>query len=84
MTVRPERIRLMPEENDSENCVVGTVCDVIYLGRTRKYIVRMQEDTEIVIYQNEHDSSVGIPALGERIRLGWKADDATALPDVNP
>jgi putative spermidine/putrescine transport system ATP-binding protein len=82
LTVRPERIRLMSPENNVENSVVGNVRDVIYLGRSRKYIVRVQGDIEVVVYQNVQEAGAQVLAFGDPIRLAWHADDATALPDV--
>ena len=51
MTIRPERLRLSAENSNTsdENSIDATVSDIIYLGKFRKYISRLESGTEMTV-----------------------------------
>ncbi|MFI5002258.1 MAG: ABC transporter ATP-binding protein [Reyranellales bacterium] len=83
VVVRPERIRLSAtaaSEPGRDNSVIGTLTEVIYLGRSRKYIVRLAPGREVVAFEQAQSGTDRVLAPGDSVRLDWRADDATILP----
>ena len=81
VAVRPERIRLLVGDAPAtENSVRGTLNDVIYLGRSNKYIVRLDSGQEVTTIEQASTGS-RTPALGDAVHLTWHAADAIALAD---
>jgi putative spermidine/putrescine transport system ATP-binding protein len=80
VAVRPERIRTAPVGEDrAENAITGRISGVIYLGRSRRYVVRLQDGRELtVLDQALSDGGSGLCA-GSAVHLSWRAEHATAL-----
>jgi putative spermidine/putrescine transport system ATP-binding protein len=83
ISVRPERIALQAGEPASatENVIGGRVTDVVYLGRSRKYVVRTAAGQEVVSLQQARSGAQPGFEIGEAVSLRWQAEDATVLPD---
>ena len=82
VAVRPERMRLLaPGAAPSENTVQGTLTDVIYLGRSNKYIVRLATGQEVTAVE-QAVAGRQTPSLGAAVQLAWQASDAIALADT--
>jgi putative spermidine/putrescine transport system ATP-binding protein len=85
VVVRPEKIRLSEAARtshaDEENAVAGTLANVIYLGRSRKYIVRLSTGHEVATFEQALSGADRMLAPGAAVRLEWHADDATTLPE---
>jgi putative spermidine/putrescine transport system ATP-binding protein len=82
VVVRPERMRVLSGAAavvTAENVIGGTLTDLIYLGRSRKFIVRLGSGQEVTAIEQVGGASVVSP--GEAVKLAWQADDAIALPD---
>jgi putative spermidine/putrescine transport system ATP-binding protein len=84
VAVRPERIDIAPAHEPNAwgtNSAAGTLTEVIYLGRSRKCLMRLSTGQEVSSYQ-----PAGTPEIapGTAVRLTWSADDATALPASAP
>ena len=76
ITVRPEKIRMMPVDQGAqpgECTVTGHVRDVIYLGAVTRYAVDLDPGGEIVVLQqNLHQSSMSaLEVRGQAVRLAW-------------
>jgi putative spermidine/putrescine transport system ATP-binding protein len=83
IVVRPERIILAVADRPSErleNSVHGTLTEVIYLGRSRKYTVRLASGQNVTALEQTISSALSIAAPGDTVRLAWQAEDAIALP----
>ena len=83
LAVRPERIRLIAAASgiaSTENQASGVVQNVIYLGRSRKYVVRVNDRLETVILQ-QAEASRSAFGIGERVQIAWRAEDCTAFPN---
>ena len=83
VTVRPEHMHISSASTPAkfENQLFGTVRDVIYLGQSQKYVVRLKEALDVLVFQ---PSLVrGEPPLrpGDTVSLNWNAEDATTLRD---
>jgi putative spermidine/putrescine transport system ATP-binding protein len=83
VSVRPERIHLHVGEPPAgvENGVAGRVVEVIYLGRSRKYVIRTDAGAEVVTLQQARSGAEPAFDVGDAIGLHWRAEDATVLPD---
>jgi len=78
LSLRPERVVILPAEGSVPNVLTGTVKELIYLGdhiRTRMAV--SGNDEFIVKVPNAH----GHPSLkvGETVQVGWVAEDCRAL-----
>jgi putative spermidine/putrescine transport system ATP-binding protein len=81
VAVRPERIRISngAAQPADENGVAGVVTDVIYLGRSRRFVVRLGDGQEVSSYEQVGADRELAP--GAAVHLSWRAEDATALPE---
>ena len=86
VSVRPERITLQAGNPpaEAENAIGGCVVEVIYLGRSRKYVVRTAAGPEVVCYQQARSGTELGFNLGSMVSLRWCAEDATVLLDQAP
>jgi putative spermidine/putrescine transport system ATP-binding protein len=84
VAVRPERTLLYEPGKETiacENRVTGEVRETVYLGRSRKYVVRVGGADVTVVQQiaSRLDSTF---AIGDPVAVHWKTEDATAVSDV--
>jgi ABC-type Fe3+/spermidine/putrescine transport system ATPase subunit len=67
--LRPEKIFFMDDSN-SQNCINGTIEEVIYVGETKRYMIRISE-TE-TIHMREMSTRIGTGRQkGENVKIGW-------------
>jgi putative spermidine/putrescine transport system ATP-binding protein len=80
-TVRPEKIRLLDDDDDVEAAVAGVVREVAYLGAITRYQVELHSgETLVVVRQNLNTSAEqALAERGRRVRLGWRREDLSAL-----
>ena len=87
-SIRPEKIRLA-EANTPANgdmlVVDGRVRDVIYLGLYTRYLVELQDGTDLVVVeQNLHTTSMDVlSARGRAVRLIWQRSHNRAVSEAN-
>ena len=83
VSVRPERIALQSGEPSAgmENVIGGRVTDVVYLGRSRKYVIRTDAGQEVISVQQARSGAEPGYEIGSAVSLRWQAEDATVLPD---
>jgi putative spermidine/putrescine transport system ATP-binding protein len=75
--VRPEKIHLgHPGDTVPEGmlCADGVISEVIYLGMYTRYLVHLDQDTDLtVVQQNLKTTSMDVlAARGQRVRLSWE------------
>jgi putative spermidine/putrescine transport system ATP-binding protein len=79
--VRPEKIRLLAEGDQSPRAITGVIRDVSYLGSVTRYVVESEAgETLIALKQNVDVSAAQV--LGERgrpVRIAWRDEDASRL-----
>ncbi|HEV2550252.1 MAG TPA: ABC transporter ATP-binding protein [Stellaceae bacterium] len=82
VSIRPERIALQPGDAPSgiENAIAGRITEVVYLGRSRKYVIRTDAGQEIVSFQQARSGSEPDFELGAAVSMSWRAEDANVLP----
>jgi putative spermidine/putrescine transport system ATP-binding protein len=77
LTVRPEKIHLLPADSPPpgpDQCMVeGRIRDVVYLGMYTRYLVELDAATDLtVVQQNLQTTSMDVrSARGRRVRLVW-------------
>ena len=83
-TVRPEKIRILGDGEESERGVSvehGRVRDVVYVGAITRYHVELDAGGELmVVSQNlESGSSEVLERRGSRVRLVWRPEHVFAI-----
>ncbi len=80
-TVRPEKIRLLPETASEGE--PGVVRAVVYLGSATKFVVALDAGGELtVLQQNLETSSEDVHGMGgRRVRLSWRRDVEFAIEE---
>jgi putative spermidine/putrescine transport system ATP-binding protein len=83
-TVRPEKIRIgdpSDQPASDEQSALGRVRQVVYLGSDTRYIVALDAGSELVVtQQNLQTSSMeALAAEGRSVRLTWKRHHVLAL-----
>jgi len=74
LLVRPERPRPVPADGRADNVFAGTVDELIYLGESVKYSIRLDAGVALVVrwpFKRAGDAL----AVGDRVTVGWSADD---------
>jgi spermidine/putrescine transport system ATP-binding protein len=74
-TVRPEKLRF---GEAGDNVVAATVEQIVYLGVSTQYILRLESGEKIVVHQqNTHDAAG--PSEGDAVTVAWNANNCLAL-----
>ena len=81
LVVRPERMVFLDEVPEAWNRLAGIVHEVVYMGETTKYVVRVGQETVRVKQQNRLGAARFKP--GDRVTIGWQVADGRILPDSN-
>ena len=79
MALRPERVALGVSPLGLDNDIGGTVEFVSYLGAALDLRVRLTPSDRVTVQvANRQDGTV--PAVGERVHVGWSADAGRIFP----
>jgi putative spermidine/putrescine transport system ATP-binding protein len=80
-TVRPEKIRLLKDEQTDGTAVEGVVRDVAYLGSVTRYVVELDQGETLVVVRQNYDvyAAEVLQDRGRRVRLAWRAQDESEL-----
>jgi putative spermidine/putrescine transport system ATP-binding protein len=80
-TVRPEKIRMLPETQRSPRSRAGVVRDVGYLGSVTRYTVELDGGETLVVLRQNLDTSAAEARkqLGSRVLLEWREEDEAVL-----
>jgi putative spermidine/putrescine transport system ATP-binding protein len=83
-TVRPEKIRLLAEQEADAADAAGIVREVAYLGSVTRYVVELQSGETLVVVRQNLDMSAAsaLEQRGRRVRLAWRREDESEL-DIN-
>jgi putative spermidine/putrescine transport system ATP-binding protein len=72
--VRPERPRLIADGQPADNVVRGRVIEVIYVGESVKYRIRIDATHELLV-RWPFRSRGGTLAAGDDVTIGWNVND---------
>ena len=78
-SIRADLIHVIREGQKSDNQLVGIVEFVEYVGYVVKVRVRIESGDEIIIKQTQDEYFETPPKEGDKIKLGWAADEAILL-----
>jgi putative spermidine/putrescine transport system ATP-binding protein len=83
-TVRPEKIRLLGEQEADAADAAGIVREVAYLGSVTRYVVELDSGETLVVVRQNLDMSAAqaLQQRGRRVRLAWRREDESEL-DIN-
>jgi spermidine/putrescine transport system ATP-binding protein len=81
VVVRPERVHVSREagRNGFENAVPAVVDQAVYNGHETRYRVRLGEEVLWTVRLPNDSHALPQFSAGDRVILGWKADDAVVL-----
>jgi ABC-type Fe3+/spermidine/putrescine transport system ATPase subunit len=86
--VRPEKIRLLPDDGADAGLVVeaGTVQDTSYMGAATRYEIALELGGSLIVTQQNletsHDEARQL--RGRRVRVGWREQQTVAIADATP
>jgi putative spermidine/putrescine transport system ATP-binding protein len=78
-SIRPEKIHLDATNGEPArdmHCIDGVVRDVVYLGLFTRYLVEIEDGSDLVVVeQNLKTTSMDVlAAKGQKVRLHWHKD----------
>ena len=83
--VRPEKLRMLEEGQEAPTGMraePGTVDQVVYVGMSTRYIVRLDRGEQLVaVRQNMDAPGQAAGYEGRRVRLAWEPDHTFILDD---
>lgn len=79
LAIRPEQIDFLGADQRSDNATEGIVEDVIYLGESVRYLVRLTSG-ELLCAKRQNQRTRGNPKAGQTVRLGWNAQAVMLHP----
>ncbi len=81
VAVRPEKLSVAAQPQEEVN-VSGVVEEAIYIGTDIRYLVRIARHTTLIVReQNRGGERMERFRVGERVRVGWHARDASLLTE---
>jgi spermidine/putrescine transport system ATP-binding protein len=82
LTVRPEKISLGADRPAAGRCALrGRVAEVVYLGSSTQYAVRLADGTELSVYVQNSSDSTDIADRDQEVWLSWRPEHSAALAD---
>ena len=78
--IRPEKIRIGEEAAGQENVFEAEVVDEIYKGNLGKFVVRLENGTELTIDMQIKDQGQYL-STGRSVTVGWSPDNAVVLTE---
>ncbi|MFI6919381.1 ABC transporter ATP-binding protein [Nonomuraea spiralis] len=80
VTVRPEKITICPDEpGRGLSAVPGTVTEMVYLGTSNSYAVKLADGADITVFeQNAHDATA-TAERGDSVWLSWEAQHSYVI-----
>jgi putative spermidine/putrescine transport system ATP-binding protein len=81
--VRPEKIRMLTEGEEADagmRVEPGTVEEVVYVGMSTRYVVRLDRGEQLVAVRQNMDAARDAASFqGRPVRLAWTADNTYVL-----
>ena len=83
ITVRPEKIRIGADDDDTRSRVVGTVTERIYLGSLSQVLVELPSGEQLMVHEL-NDDHVSNAQAGDEIELSWAARHSLVVDGDTP
>lgn len=78
LSLRPEHILLERDSGQVENSFEARVSNIVFMGDYFRTELDMGADRNFVV-KVPNNSDVRPPAIGDQVRIGWRAEDCRAL-----
>jgi putative spermidine/putrescine transport system ATP-binding protein len=86
--IRPEKLRILLEGEEPIRTMrvePGTVEQVVYVGMSTRYLVRLERGEQLVaVRQNVEAADQDLRHEGRRVRLAWAPEHTYVLPTGSP
>jgi len=80
LVVRPEKISIYPVSYDGEDCFLGAVKEIIYIGTDTRYLVRISEQSLITVRcQNLNFADLRKFAVGNAVKVRISPDSVRVV-----
>jgi putative spermidine/putrescine transport system ATP-binding protein len=83
LALRPERLSLGESAADLANAFAGVVEFVSYLGSASEVRIRLSSADRVII-QLPNRESAPVPAIDDRVTVGWPVEAALLYPEAGP
>jgi spermidine/putrescine transport system ATP-binding protein len=83
ITVRPEKIRIGADDDDSRSRVRGVVTERVYLGSLSQVLVELPSGEQLVVHEL-NDDYVSTAQAGDDIELSWAARHSLVVDNGGP
>ena len=80
ISLRPEKIHFVSEENNKTNVFNGILEDIIYIGEITKYKISLEGHGESIFLKLQNRTGIAKLSTGEIVKVGWDPDDMTTFP----
>ena len=85
ISIRPERVRLLPADAAApagDHAIAGEVEELVYTGPATRYVISSDEGRRIIAsVQNSHHPDRELEfGRGDRVLVAWTADHASLVP----
>jgi len=78
MAVRPSRITILNDHEQTSNSFEGTIREIIYLGETTKYEIELSKDDVMVMKRINRLGTLQVNN-GDNVKIGWDTEDTKVL-----
>lgn len=75
LSIRPEDLRL---ESGGDLELDGTLTDVVFLGPSTRYVVRLDDGTSINVHERRSSQTASVP--GQPVTVSWSSTDCVVVP----
>jgi len=84
ISVRPERLRLelAAVPDGDRDCIRGHICEVIYMGRLRKYVIETAGGHKLIVARQASGVEAKSFTVGDTVMATFAPDDAVVLQDT--
>ena len=80
VVVRPEALRLSPNDLAADVTLEGTLADMIYLGAFVKYVVALPTGQRVTAHNTDTALRRSL-SLNQPVRIGWALGDQRVIGD---
>ena len=80
LSLRPERIEIYNNE-DLDNLIEGTIKEILYLGDHLRVVMDVAGNDDFIVKVRNKSNGWDI-SEGQKIKIGWSAEDCKALDAV--
>jgi spermidine/putrescine transport system ATP-binding protein len=84
VALRPERLNLFYPKSSKQgepNCADGRVEETVYIGTDTRYIVRMTDESSVVVRMQNLGEGMKVFEPGDEVAVGWDVDSARILTE---